>query len=96
MQVTVQNNQSLFDIAIQYTGTAETAFEIARANDCSITSNLSGVSITIPSHHPNRNERVVKIIASEKLSPASYPDGVGANTPTIINSPYTNQSLSTQ
>jgi hypothetical protein len=49
MKITVRNNQSLLDIAIQCRGTAEAAFEIAVANNISITDDLiTGQVLLIP------------------------------------------------
>jgi LysM repeat protein len=50
MIITVLNNQSLLDIAIQYRGTAAAAFEIAAANNLSLTDDLKpGQVLVIPS-----------------------------------------------
>lgn len=47
--VTVLHNQSLLDIAIQYTGRAENCFDIALANDISVSEMLvSGMELKIP------------------------------------------------
>jgi hypothetical protein len=49
MEVKVLNNQSLFDIAIQTLGSAEAAFDIALANNLSITDDLEvGHLLQIP------------------------------------------------
>lgn len=49
MKVIVLNNQSLFDLAIRYSGTTEAAFKIALANDLSIDSTLiAGSEVIIP------------------------------------------------
>lgn len=41
MGVTVEENQSMFDIALLYCGTTESAFEIAALNDLSVTEFLT-------------------------------------------------------
>lgn len=49
MTFKVLNNQSLFDIAIQTLGSAEAAFDIALANNISITDDLEvGQTLQIP------------------------------------------------
>lgn len=49
MKITVRNNQSLLDIAIQYKGTVEAAFAIALANNISLTDDLmTGQELIIP------------------------------------------------
>jgi len=47
--ITVLHNQSLLDVAIQWTGNIVNAFEIAKANNISITEQLSaGTALVIP------------------------------------------------
>jgi hypothetical protein len=48
METIVLNRQSLPDIAIQASGSTEAMFDIAAANDASITDELSGKTITVP------------------------------------------------
>jgi hypothetical protein len=49
MQIKALNNQSLFDIAIQTLGSAEAAFDLALANNISITDDLeAGQILTVP------------------------------------------------
>lgn len=49
-RITVRNKQSLLDIAIQEAGTIEAVFEIAAANNLSLTDQLSpGMALGIPS-----------------------------------------------
>ena len=49
MIVTVLNNQSLKDIAVQYTGKVSNTFFIAKANNVSVTETLiPGIKINIP------------------------------------------------
>lgn len=49
MIVTVLHNQSLLDIAIQHTGSAQNAFGIAMANNMSLTDQLTaGAELTVP------------------------------------------------
>lgn len=71
MEITALHNQSLFDIAIQHTGSVANAFAIAKANDMSITSFLtSGSKITIPSDVMINND-VKNYIDAKKIQPAT-------------------------
>lgn len=71
MEITILHNQSLFDIAIQHTGSVENAFAIAKANDRSITAILtSGSKITIPSGVKMNND-VKDYYAARKVQPAT-------------------------
>lgn len=45
MKVTVKHNQSVIDLAVQYTGTAENAFKIAHANNISVDAYLAPGSV---------------------------------------------------
>jgi len=48
-EITVLNNQSLFDISVQEYGTIEAVFELAQANDISVTANLvAGQRLVVP------------------------------------------------
>lgn len=47
METEVKKYQNILDIAVQHTGTAETAYEIAEANGLSLTDELPAV-LTIP------------------------------------------------
>jgi hypothetical protein len=48
-KITVQNRQTIFDIAIQYCGDRETAFQIAEINDISLTEDFpAGLSLSVP------------------------------------------------
>ena len=71
MEITVLHNQSLFDIAIQHTGSVENAFAIAAANDMSITCFLqSGSKIIIPSDVKMNND-VKNYFDAKKIQPAT-------------------------
>jgi len=51
----VSNSQSLLDIALQYTGSAETALDIALANGISLSDDLEpGATLTLPDSQGNR------------------------------------------
>ena len=69
--VTVLHNQSLFDIAIRYTGTIENAFKIAVANGLSLTDNLEpGAQLIIPADVEMNND-VVSYFESKGIQPAT-------------------------
>ncbi len=51
----VSNSQSLLDIALQHTGSAETALDIALANGISLSDNLEpGATLTLPDTQGNK------------------------------------------
>ena len=67
--IIVRDRQTLFDIAIQYCGDREVAFQIADINNLSLTATLSvGLSLEIPTAN---NQRVVSYYASNSISPAT-------------------------
>lgn len=67
---TVKPGQTLFDIAIQHTGTIETVFEIAEMNNISPTEPLpAGRVLFIPEVQV---AEVVEYFAVNELSPASH------------------------
>ncbi len=69
MPVTVKNNQSLFDIAIQHCGSAEAAFAIAVLNAKSITDDLvAGEVLQLPAV---ANRAVAEYYTNNKLQPAT-------------------------
>ncbi|WP_442265871.1 hypothetical protein ACSIGC_16475 [Tenacibaculum sp. ZS6-P6] len=69
--VTVSNNQSLFDIAIQTTGIAANALIIAQENGLSITNNLTvGSVLTIP-NNIIEDTTIKNYYNQQNLSPAS-------------------------
>ena len=69
--ITVLNNQSLLDIAVQYTGTIENAFKIAVANGLSLTDELQpGAQLIIPAD-VEMNSDVVNYFAGKGIQPAT-------------------------
>lgn len=69
MSVTVSSCQSLFDLAVQYTGTAQTALEWAMLNGISLTEDLQvGQQLTPPDV---TDQQVVLTFQVGKLIPAS-------------------------
>ncbi len=69
--ITVLNNQSLLDIAVQYTGTIENAFKIAVANGLSLTDELEpGAQLIIPAD-VEKNSDVVNYFSAKGIQPAT-------------------------
>lgn len=70
METIVLDGQSLFDIAIQECGAVEAAFDLAVANNISMSNELaSSQSLTTA---PVINKRVVEYFANKKLKPATW------------------------
>lgn len=68
--VTVLHQQSIIDLAIQETGSADTAFEIALANGRSITDDLA-VLETLNVPELEKNLDVKKYYDSRQIKPAT-------------------------
>ena len=68
---TVLHNQSILDFAIQHTGSAQNAFEIAMANNMSVTEQLTaGHTLVIPSSIVNDVD-VKNYYQSKSIQPAT-------------------------
>ena len=70
MEITVRNNQSLFDIALMVSGSAEAAFDIALENNLSITDALTAGQVLKFTGKPI-NKRVVDYYATNNVRPAT-------------------------
>ena len=71
MPIIVLHNQTIIDIAIQYFGTAEAAFDIALMNQLSITDDIEPGQIL---HVPNLDygsTEIVKYFLANKKQPAT-------------------------
>lgn len=67
--ITVQSGQSLWDIAVQYCGTTEAAFEIAALKGMMPTAQpKTGERLTVPNAE---NKKVVRYYEEHGLVPAS-------------------------
>lgn len=67
--ITVQSGQSLWDIAVQYCGTTEAAFEIAALKGMMPTAQpRTGERLTVPNAE---NKKVVRYYEEHGLVPAS-------------------------
>ncbi|MEO0337578.1 MAG: LysM domain-containing protein [Bacteroidota bacterium] len=72
MKVIVSPDQSVFDIALQYLGSAEMAFKIAELNGIAVSDELQvGQQLIIPDVV---DQRVVKVYKELDLFPASAVD----------------------
>lgn len=70
MEVIVLDGQSLFDIAIQECGSVEAAFDLAVANNISMSNELaSSQSLNIT---PVVNKQVVEYYKNKRLQPATW------------------------
>jgi|26BtaG_2_1085354.scaffolds.fasta_scaffold01419_10 hypothetical protein len=70
MEVTVLNNQSVFDIAIQYCGSALASFEIAKLNQLQVTAELKpGQTLNIPNWKEGKD--VANYFENRKHQPAT-------------------------
>ncbi|UDQ54985.1 hypothetical protein LJF28_04785 [Chryseobacterium indologenes] len=70
MKITVLHNQSILDIAVQYTGKAENAFDIAMINGISVSDSLvSGQIIEIP--ETNIDNDMVSFLKRKNVKPAT-------------------------
>lgn len=71
MTITILHNQSLLDIAIQYTGDAQNAFLIAKENSLSVSAYLvPGFELVIPQGMPfNRN--ILEYYQAKDIKPAT-------------------------
>lgn len=71
MEKIALNNQSFFDIAIQYTGDAHNAMLIALANGMNVCDDLTpGMVITIPDAI-EKNARIVNYYATRNIMPGT-------------------------
>ena len=71
MQITVLHNQSLLDLALQHTGTIESAFEIAEANALNITDDVvAGKALVLPAESFT-NKDILAYYTAKNLQPAT-------------------------
>lgn len=71
MKIQIRNNQSLLDIAIQCRGTAEAAFEIALANNISVTDDLSTGQILFVPDTQSYNKMIAEYYQGKGILPAT-------------------------
>ena len=69
--ITILHNQSLLDLAVQHTGTAENAFALAVVNGLSLTDDLpAGAEIKLPDS-VNKDSDVLNYYSAKRLQPAT-------------------------
>lgn len=72
MKTTILHHQSLLDLAIQHTGTAENAFDLALQNNRSITDDLeAGESIEFTAYGIQQNKDILNYYSAKRLQPAT-------------------------
>lgn len=71
MKIKVLHNQTIFDIAVQYFGTVDAAYDIAFLNDIGITDVLPvSLELRLPPNDYGFNE-VVNYYKSNRITPAT-------------------------
>lgn len=81
MTIKILNNQSLLDVALQHTGSAQNAFLIAKENALSVTSYLvAGTVLMIPEGVPFNGE-MLDFYESKKIQPATDETYTEGETP---------------
>ena len=69
MKIQLQSKQTIWDIAIQYCGSEEAAFQIADLNDVSVTEELPvGTMLDVPEAV---NKQIVEYFKANKIVPAT-------------------------
>lgn len=76
MKAIILHNQSLLDLAIQHTGAVENAFDLALANNRSITDDLeAGDWLMANSQELKANKDILSYYTAKKLQPATAISG---------------------
>lgn len=71
MKVIVLHNQSLLDACLQHTGTIESLFDLALANDLSVTDDLTaGQGFEIPSN-AQKDKDILNYYTAKNIQPAT-------------------------
>lgn len=72
MKTTILHHQSLLDLAIQHTGTAENAFDLALANGLSLTDDLeAGDWLVANSQELKANKDILNYYTAKNIQPAT-------------------------
>ncbi len=72
MKTTILHHQSLLDLAIQYTGTAENVFDLALQNNRSITDDLeAGEALNFEPSTLNQNKDILNYYTAKNIQPAT-------------------------
>ncbi len=76
MKAIILHHQSLLDLAVQHTGTAENAFDLALANGLSLTDDLeAGDWLIANSQELKANKDILSYYTAKKLQPATAISG---------------------
>ena len=71
MTVTALHNQSLLDLALQHTGTIESVFDLAEANNLNITDDVqAGKTLVLPTEAFS-NKDILAYYTAKNLQPAT-------------------------
>ncbi len=72
MKTTILHHQSLLDLAVQHTGTAENAFDLALANGLSLTGDLeAGDWLVASSQELKANKDILSYYTAKNIQPAT-------------------------
>lgn len=72
MKTTILHHQSLLDLAIQYTGSVENAFDLALQNNRSLTDDLeAGESIQLIAYGIQQNKDILNYYTAKNIQPAT-------------------------
>lgn len=63
--------QNILDVTVQETGTMENAFEVAAANDKSVSDDINPGTIIIPDNLAAKNSNVVNKLSDKRIKPAT-------------------------
>ncbi|WP_172918364.1 hypothetical protein [Capnocytophaga canis] len=71
MQIVILHNQSLLDTCLQHTGTIESLFDLALANDLSVTDDLTaGQGFEIP-NNVEKDKGILNYYTAKNIQPAT-------------------------
>jgi alpha-galactosidase len=70
---TVKNNETIFDIALQYSGNIDGVFDIQQVNDFEVLQNalIAGQQLTIPDTFGTQNKQVTAYLNDKKINLAT-------------------------
>lgn len=71
MKVTVLHNQSLLDVCLQHTGTIQGIFELAMANDLSITDDVQAGAVLQLSEGIKTDKDILNYYRTKAIQPAT-------------------------
>ncbi|MFJ1492532.1 hypothetical protein [Capnocytophaga canis] len=74
MQIVILHNQSLLDTCLQHTGTIESLFELALANDLSVTDDLTAgqvLSLPLSEGDGTKDKDILNYYTAKNIQPAT-------------------------